>query len=62
MLMNGELKARYISDQHYTGFVKGEVYIVTRPICDDPERWIAYTDASGNHYALPSYLFELVDE
>lgn len=62
MLTNGTIKARYISNERSSEFKKGEVYTVSRPICANPERWIAYTDRNGEHYAIPADRFEIIEE
>lgn len=62
MLMNGTFKARYILEKPNGDFKKDEIYTVRRPKCSNPEKWVAYTDQYGDHYAYPSSWFEIVED
>ena len=63
MLMNGMIKAKFIGKDHSFGFEYGKVYEMTRPKCDRPERFLCYKEEwSGELYAIPSDLFEIVEE
>jgi hypothetical protein len=61
MSTNGTIKVKYILDKPNGDFQKGIIYDVRRPKCSNAEKWLAYTDKHGDHYAYPSSWFEIIE-